>query len=443
HLGGGFARYAVDAIWLVPHFEKMLYDNAQLMSIYLDAWRITGIQRYRDVVEEIATWLLREMRSPDGGFYSALDADSEGVEGKFYVWSASEIDALLEPEAADLIRLHYGVTESGNFEGHTILFENRTLEEIADATDRPLAEIRATIGAAKRTLLDARSQRIRPGTDDKVVVSWNGMMIAALADAGLVLDRPDLIDAARTAATLIVESGKDGEGHLCRTLKAGQARGTGVLEDYAALAGGLVSLYRATAEGRWLDEANALVGIVQSAFPHESGIGFYDTSDFHEDLVVRPRDLQDGAIACGNSLAAGILLTIGAYRGETGIEDDVRRMLASLAKPMAEHPTAFGRWLSGLERLLEGTRELVLAGPANEERAALRTIFARRYEPFAVLGYATEPPAFPMLANRPLPDGAGAAAYLCQNFTCLAPVTTPDDLTRLLDQHNAFSDESA
>ncbi|CAA9546592.1 MAG: Uncharacterized protein YyaL [uncultured Thermomicrobiales bacterium] len=445
HLGGGFARYSVDAIWLVPHFEKMLYDNAQLMSIYLDAWRITGTQRYREVVEEIATWLLREMRSPDGGFYSALDADSEGEEGKFYVWSAPEIDALLDPDAADLVRLHYGVTETGNFEGHSILFENRTLEDIANATNRPFAEIRATIDAAKRTLLEARAQRIRPGTDDKVVVSWNGMMIAALAEAGMALDRSDLVEAARTAAGMIIESGKDSEGHLCRTLKEGQARGTGVLEDYAALAGGLVSLYQTTAELRWLDEANALVDVVRSTFPHESGVGFYDTSDFHDDLVVRPRDLQDGAIASGNSLAADMLLTMGAYRGATAFEDDVRRMLAALARPMAEHPTAFGQWLSVLERLLAGTRELVLAGPANDQRDAMRGVFAQRYEPFAVLGYAADSPAFPMLADRPLPEGAdataAAAAYLCQNFTCLAPVTTPDDLTRLLDQRNAFGDD--
>jgi uncharacterized protein YyaL (SSP411 family) len=438
HLGGGFARYSVDAVWLVPHFEKMLYDNAQLMSIYLDAWRITGTQRYRDVVAEIATWLLREMRSPDGGFYSALDADSEGVEGKFYVWSASEIDALLEPEAADLVRLRYGVTKEGNFEGHSILFENRSVDEIATDTGRPHAEVRATIDAAKRTLLGARSQRVRPGTDDKVIVSWNGLMIGALADAGLALGRPDLIDAARAAASLIIGSGKDDEGHLCRTLKGGEARGTGVLEDYAALAGGLVSLYRATADGQWLVEANALVDVIRSAFPHESGVGFYDTSDFHDDLVVRPRDLQDGAIPCGNSLAADILLTFSAYRGAADIEDEVRRMLASLARPMAEHPTAFGRWLSVLERHLDGTRELVLAGPASDDRAALLKTFARRYEPFAVLGYAAESPAFPMLADRPVPAGADAAAYLCQNFVCLPPVTTPDDLARLLDQRDAF-----
>ncbi|HEV2065655.1 MAG TPA: thioredoxin domain-containing protein [Thermomicrobiales bacterium] len=443
HLGGGFARYAVDAIWLVPHFEKMLYDNAQLMSIYLDAWRITGTERYREVVEEIATWLLREMRSPDGGFYSALDADSEGEEGKFYVWSASEIDALLDPDAADVIRLHYGVTDTGNFEGHSILFENRSLDAIAADSDRPVAEVRETVENARRTLLEAREQRVRPGTDDKVIVSWNGLMIAALADAGAALDRPDLIDAARAAAALIIDAGKDADGHLCRTLKAGRARGTGVLEDYAALSLGLVSLYGATADPRWLDEANALVDVMQSAFPHESGVGFYDTSDFHDDLVVRPRDLQDGAIACGNSLAADVLLTMGAYRGAIGIEDDVRRMLAALARPMAEHPTAFGRWLSVLERLLQGTRELVLAGPASDDRAALLKTFARRYEPFVVLGYAADNPAFPMLADRPLPQGAYAAAYLCHDFTCLAPVTTPDDLPRLLDQRNAFGDSFA
>ncbi|CAA9543821.1 MAG: Uncharacterized protein YyaL [uncultured Thermomicrobiales bacterium] len=435
HLAGGFARYAVDAIWLVPHFEKMLYDNAQLISVYLDAWKITGTQRYREVVEETAGWLLREMRSPDGGFYSALDADSEGVEGKFYIWSESEIDALLAAEDADLVRLHFGITPAGNFEGESILFQNRTAEDIATATDRPVTHVRADLARIRAVLLEARSKRVRPGTDDKIIVSWNGLTIRALADAGAALGRPDLVEAAKRAATLILEQGRDTDGTLCRTLKAGERRGQGSLEDHAFLAEGLLGLYRATGARTWLDSAHTLVETILTRFPHESGAGFYDTGDDHEALIVRPRDLQDGAIPCGNSVTADLLLTFATLEASTERRGQAEAILTMLAVPMAEHPGAFGRFLAVLERFVGDERELVLAGdPAGEPVQALSRAFAARYEPLVILGYAeTEASPYPMLADRPLPAGSAGAAYLCRHFTCLPPVTTPDDLSRLLD----------
>jgi len=438
HLGGGFARYAVDAVWLVPHFEKMLYDNAQLMSVYLDAWKVTGTERYREVVGETAAWALREMRSPEGGFYSALDADSEGVEGKFYVWTESEIDELLTDGDADLVKLHFGVTRPGNFEGESILFVARTADQIAEATGQPVETVRSTLDRAKSTLLEARSRRVRPGTDDKIVVSWNGLMIEAFADAGAALERPDLIEAATRAATLLLEHGRDLNGSLCRTWKAGQRRGEGTLEDYAFLANGLLSIYRATGNRSWLDEARSLVTTILVRFRHDSGTGFFDTSDRHEEMIVRPRELQDGAIPCGNSVAADLLLTFSTIESSDELSEQAEAILGMLAKPMAEHPGAFGRFLAVLERVVGDQRELVLAGePSGEAVRALAASFARRYEPLVTLGYAeSEPSPYRMLADRPLPDGSSGAAYVCQNFTCLPPVTTPDDLARLLAGHH-------
>ncbi len=434
HAGGGFARYSVDGEWLVPHFEKMLYDNAQLMSIYLDAWRLTGRASYRRVVEETADWILREMRSPEGGFYAALDADSEGVEGKFYIWTLEEIDEVLDPQEADLVTLHYGVTASGNFEGHSILHVDRSLTDLAAGSGESLAALEERRDHAGRKLLAAREKRIRPGTDTKIIVGWNGITIKALASAGVALDRRDLTDAARTAATLIVEVGIRENRHLVRTLTAGQSSSDGMLEDHAFLADGLIALYAATGEHRWLEHAQTLAGTVVEQFAHSEGAGFFDTSLDHEQLIIRPRELQDGAIPCGNSVAIDVLLTLSHLREDERMRGFVDSLLSSLAVPMAEHPTAFGRFLSVLERVLTDQRHLVLAG--GPHAADLRVAFVARYEPFVTLAHATseaETPSWPTLGNRPLPHGENAAAYLCQGLTCLPPVTTPADLADLLD----------
>jgi uncharacterized protein YyaL (SSP411 family) len=433
HLGGGFARYSVDGQWLVPHFEKMLYDNAQLMNIYLDAWRMTGNEAWRQVVEETADWLLREMRSPEGGLYTALDADSEGVEGKFYVWTPEVLDTVLSPEEAGLVRLHYGVTEGGNFEGDSILFIDRPVFELAGSLQRDAGEIRALLEGSRARLLAAREQRTRPGTDTKIIVGLNGMTIKALASAGVALDRPDLVEAANTAAALIVAQGLSSNGHLVRSLTAGKPAGDGLLEDYAFLADGLIALYAATGTHRWLEKARQLARHIVERFAHTGGPGFFDTSIDHETLIIRPRELQDGAIPCGNSVAIDVLLTLAGLTEERELRTQVDDLLSALAEPMAEHPTAFGRFLAVLERTLAEERELVLAG-GNAVAPFRNAIFAR-YEPFVTLAYAMdtgENKPWPTLANRPLPAGGSAAAYLCQGMTCLPPVTTAGDLVALL-----------
>ncbi|MBA2469095.1 MAG: thioredoxin domain-containing protein [Chloroflexia bacterium] len=434
HLGGGFARYAVDGEWLVPHFEKMLYDNAQLMSVYLDAWRLTGREGYRRVVEETADWTLREMRSPDGGFYAALDADSEGVEGKFYVWTVQEVDDLLEPDEADLVKLHYGVTESGNFEGQSILHVDRPLAGLAESSGEPATALTERLDRARGKLLKTRAGRVRPGTDTKIIVSWNGLMIGALASAGVAFGRSDLVEAARAAATLVLEQGIREHGSLARTLTAGQASGDGMLEDHAFLADGLLALYAATGEHRWLEHANDLAKSIVDRFTHTDGPGFFDTGQDHEQLIIRPRELQDGAIPCGNSVAIDVLLTLVHLREDDRSSGYVNALLSSIATPMAEHPTAFGRFLAVLERTQADQRQLVLAG--GPEVADLRTAFVARYEPFVTLAYAMgrdDGEGWPTLGNRPIPAGASAAAFLCQGMTCLPPVTSPPDLIAQLD----------
>jgi uncharacterized protein YyaL (SSP411 family) len=246
HLGGGFSRYSVDAEWLVPHFEKMLYDNAQLLQVYLDAWRLTGNSDYRTVADGIASWLLREMEAPEGGFFSALDADSEGHEGTFYIWTDAQLDASLEPNLADLAKLHFGVTPGGNFEGRTVLSIVRTASELAEATGRTVAEVEADLATIRATLWNGREERIRPATDTKVIVSWNGLTIAAMAEAGMSLGNPAYLNSAVRAATRIVGESVRAGADLARVFGPGGGSGTGVLEDHAFLALGLLRLHAAT-----------------------------------------------------------------------------------------------------------------------------------------------------------------------------------------------------
>jgi uncharacterized protein YyaL (SSP411 family) len=433
HLVGGFSRYAVDQQWLVPHFEKMLYDNAQLMQLYTDAWKITGNDRYRGVVRGIARWALEEMLTPHGGFCAALDADSEGEEGKFYVWTTAEIDELLPADEADLVRVHYGVTEAGNFEhGTSILHIARPLRDIAESSGQDINDLIQLRDRAVRRLLDARAQRVRPGRDDKIIVSWNALMIRALVLASNIIDDPQLLTTARSTARFLLDNVRTPDGHLRHTWKDGQTRGDGVLEDYAFLAEALVDLYQATADIAWLEEAGALVKIVLAEFRHDSGTGFYDTGVHHEALVTRPRDLQDNATPAGNSVMADVLLTIGTYRQDEQMVSTSRAMIEGLSRPAAEYPTAFGRVLACLERHLAPVRELVFAGdPEADAVHALREVTSKRYLPDVIVGYAGGD-SWPMMLDRPV-VGQGAA-YLCQNFTCLPPVTDPPALIALLER---------
>jgi uncharacterized protein YyaL (SSP411 family) len=417
-LGGGFSRYSVDAIWLVPHFEKMLYDNALLARAYLHGWQELGHERYRRVCEETLDWMLREMRGPEGGLYSALDADSEGEEGRFYVWTPPQIREVLG-EAADPVIEHYGVSEQGNFEGSSVLH----LAGGADAPEPPgLAE-------ARRALLEARAQRVWPGLDDKRLASWNALAIAALADAGAVLGRGDYLDAARAAAEFVLTQLRDESGNLLRTYKDGRAHLNAYLEDHAFLLEALLTLYEATFERRWFGEAQALAEATIERFgDHERG-GFFSTSSDHEKLIARRKEVGDHPIPSGNSSAALGLLRLAALTGERRYAEWAEGVFALFGKPAVEHPDAFAHLLRALDFHLSPSREVALVG---DEPAELAAVVRERFRPHLVLAggpEGSEEP--PLLAGRTTLDGR-PAAYVCENFACQLPVTGPEELRKLL-----------
>jgi uncharacterized protein YyaL (SSP411 family) len=434
HVAGGFARYAVDREWLVPHFEKMLYDNGQLMQLYVDAWKITKSNAYLGIIRGIASWAMANMLTPHGVFCAALDADSEGEEGKFYVWTMTELAELLDPAEVDLMRIHFGASDTGNFEhGTNILHVARSLTGMEESSGTPLSELREIRDRAITQLLEARSKRVPPGIDDKIITSWNALMIKAFAQTADVLDDPVLREIALKAARFLLDHVRDGTGHLRHTWKDGQTRGDGVLEDYAFFADAMITLYQVTADPDWLEEASSLVKIVLDEFGHDSGVGFYDTGTNHEQLITRPRELQDGATPSGNAIMADVLLTLGTYRQDAALVTQSRQIVEGLVQPMQRYPTAFGRILAVLERHLHPVRELVFAGdPESAHLQDLRREAALTYLPGVVIGYAgTSPtPDWPMMIDRPVTGDA--AAYLCQNSTCLPPVSTAEDLRDLL-----------
>jgi uncharacterized protein len=418
-LGGGFARYSVDAIWLVPHFEKMLYDNALLARAYLHGWQVLEHDRYRRVCEETLDWMLREMRGTEGGFFSALDADSEGEEGKFYVWTPEQIREVLGERAEPLLEF-YGVSERGNFEGKNILHLAQGPE--AQGPEAPEPE---GLDEMRRALLEARSQRVWPGLDDKRLASWNALAIAAFADAGGVLGREDYLDAARTCAEFVLGQLRDEGGNLLRTYKDGRAHLNAYLEDHAFLLEALLALYESTFEERWFAEAQALAETTIERFGDPERGGFYSTSGDHEELIARRKEVGDHPIPSGNSSAAMGMLRLAALTGERRYEEAGTGVFALFAKPAVQHPDAFAHMLRALDFHLSPTREVALVGDDPSELAA-----AVRERPLFHLVVAggpegTEQP--PLLQARATVEGR-AAAYVCENFTCRLPVTDPDDL---------------
>nr|MDP8943731.1 thioredoxin domain-containing protein [Actinomycetota bacterium] len=375
-IGGGFARYAVDERWIVPHFEKMLYDNALLARAYLHGWQVTDEERFRRVCCETLDWALREMRAPEGGFYSALDADSEGVEGKFYVWTPEQVREALagDPELAEQAIRHFGVTAEGNFEGASILVRRTQDPE-------RLPEIR-------RRLLEARAKRVPPGLDDKRLTAWNALLIGALADAGAVLEREDYLDAARRCAGFLLETMRDPEGRLLRTYKDGEARLNAYLEDHAFLLEALLSLYEATFEPRWFAAAREVADATIARFADEERGGFFETSSDHEQLVARRKDLEDNPIPAGNSSAAYGLLRLSALTGEAEYERRAVGVLRLLHRLAPQHPQAFGHLLQALDFHLAPVKEVALAGP--DARELERTV-RERFRPHLVL--AGPPPS--------------------------------------------------
>jgi uncharacterized protein YyaL (SSP411 family) len=436
-LGGGFSRYSVDERWHVPHFEKMLYDNAQLLDLYTELWTITKDDLYRDVASGIVAWLSREMQTEGGGFAAALDADSEGVEGKYYIWSAAEVDQLLPAETAGLVKLHFGITDPGTFEGKTVLSVVRSVEEIAEHTGQDTDAITSTFSEAKARMLEVRQQRVAPGRDDKVIAGWNGLMIYALSHAGIAFQQPDWINMAGKAADFILQNMRNEDGSIARSWNSGQTRGDGVLEDYACMAYGLVELYAATGNRDWLNHGSDLLEYARKHFPHDSGVGFYDTSDTAENLITRPRDLTDTAVPSGNGVMAEMIFVLGIMEQKVEMIEASAGLIESLVRPMGDYPLFMGQFLSVAQRIVESPRELVFAGnPSSERIATLRYAAGSQHEPLLVVGYNDpgDPGAgkrFPMLSDRPVVDDA--AAYLCQDFTCLPPVTTGDKLVEILN----------
>jgi uncharacterized protein len=433
HLGGGFARYAVDGTWTVPHFEKMLYDNAQLMRVYLDAWIATGHPRYAQVVIDTGQWLLREMRLPGGGFASALDADSEGREGAFYAWSDHDLDAILPPDHAAVVRQRFGITPGGNFEGENVLTLAATLDEIADITGQTAERVSELLDAGTTILRERRTRRMRPAQDDKVVTAWNGEAIGALALAGTVLCLPDFLDAARQAATYLLDHARE-DGRLWRMTRQGERRGNGVLEDYTFLAEGLIHLHQADGDIRWLDEAYALMDTAIREFGRDDGPGFYDTPHGSDDLAVRPQSIQDGATPSGNAVAADVLLTLGTITERRELVDRAAALVEGMGALMERHPEAFGRYLAVAERLATPAYTLVIGGdPATPGHDRLTRTALSYPSPALVIAHATPGlseaaiETFPVLRDRGGKDGA-SAAWLCREGACMLPAVSPADL---------------
>jgi uncharacterized protein YyaL (SSP411 family) len=414
-VGGGFARYSVDARWLVPHFEKMLYDNALLARAYLHAWQVTGDDLFRRVCAETLDWALREMRGPEGAFLSALDADSEGVEGKFYVWSLDELRDVLG-EDADAAIAYFGASAGGNFEGSNILTRG------AEEPER-LPEIR-------RKLYEARAERVWPGIDDKRIVSWNALMISALADAGAALERADYLDAATQCADFVLREMRGPDGRLLRTYKDGTAKLNGYLEDHAYMVEALISLYEASFDPRWFAAAREIADFTIEHFADEERGGFFETADYHERLVARRKDLEDNPIPAGNSSAAYGLLRLALLSGEYEYEERALGVFRLLHEIAPQHPHAFAHLLQAIEFHLAPVKEVALVG---DEVGPLERVVRGRFRPHLVLaGGDSGDGAVPLLEGRTPVEGR-AAAYVCERFACKRPVTEPQELEALLD----------
>ncbi|GAC1438657.1 MAG: thioredoxin domain-containing protein [Solirubrobacteraceae bacterium] len=409
-VGGGFARYAVDESWTVPHFEKMLYDNALLARAYLHGWQCSGEQLLLRTCRETLDFCLRELRAGDGGFCCALDADSEGVEGRFYVWTVAELHTELGELAGPAIE-YFGASERGNFEGANVL-------EAHGAEPQSRAEIRAL-------LLAARARRVRPALDDKQLCAWNALMISALAEAGAVLEDGAYLSAARSCAEHVLTAMRDGEGRLLRT--PGRLRA--YLEDHAFLLEALLTLYESTFEERWFLAARELGDELLEHFHDEQRGGFFSTADDHEQLIVRRKDLEDAPIPSGGAAAAFGLLRLAALSGEHGYAQSAERALAIVQQFAGSHPSAFGHTLQALVFAHSPAREVALVG---EDLRALERVVRARLRPGLVLaGGRRAGDAVPLLAGRE-PVGGLATAYVCSGFACQAPVTDPDRLAALL-----------
>src|SRR6266404_2651852 len=429
HLGGAFARYSVDAHWLVPHFEKMLYDNALLTRVYLYAYQETKNPLYRRVAEETLEYVIRDMTDRSGGFYSSEDADSEGEEGKFYVWTKAEVMGLLGEEDGQIFCEFFDVTEQGNFEhGNSILNTPRSIEEFAAAKTLDVGSLRKLIHTGKRKLFNAREKRVRPGRDDKSLAAWNGLMLTAFAEAANILVRDDYREVAiRNAAFITTQLMKDGR--LLRTYKSGQAKLNGYLEDYAYVIEGLLAVYEATFELKFFTQARELADTMIAHFWDEQDGGFFFTSSDHEELITRTKDYFDNATPSGNSVAAVVLLKLGVLTSNRDYTNRAVTVLRAMRPAMSRYPSAFGYTLSALDFYLSEPKEIAMVGKldSHEVRAFVEEVYSR-YIPNKVVA-AAEPnderaaSEIALLADRRAINGQ-ATVYVCRNYTCLEPATT-------------------
>ena len=437
-LGGGFHRYSTDAHWLVPHFEKMLYDNALLSRHYLHAFQATGDEFFRRVAEETLDYVTREMTDAGGGFYSTQDADSEGVEGKFFVWDEAEVDELLGAEDARLFKAFYDVTAAGNFEGRNILHITRTAEEVAREAGVDAARLGEALRRGRRVLFDAREQRVKPGRDEKVITGWNGLMLESFAEAAAVLDRPDYRATAERNAAFVLEALRR-DGLLLHVYKDGQAKHVGFLDDYAFFISGLVTLFETTGAARWLEEALALAEKMVEEFWDEEGGGFFYTGRSGEQLIVRNKDYFDNAIPSGNSVAAELLLRLSTLTGREDLRRKATTLLRLVRDLAARHPNAFGYAFGAFDLYLSSPKEIVIVTAGSDSSAAPfeREVWGR-YLPNKVVVRAAEgderlSKLVPLLQDRGAVRGS-TTAYVCVNYACQQPVSAPAELARQLDE---------
>ncbi len=433
HLGGGFHRYSTDERWHVPHFEKMLYDNALLLRLYTHGWLQASDPLYRTVASTTAEWMVGEMRHASGGFFSSQDADSEGVEGKFYVWSGEDFRTAAA-EDADAAAAFFDVSPEGNWPSEQVNVLHNPAEPwaIASRAGTSVSELLAAVERARARLLDARGRRVRPETDDKVLASWNGLAASALVEAGRVLGRDEFVAAGVAAARFVLDELRDAKGRLQRAWRDGRTSGPAFLDDYAAMASACLSVYETTFNPRWFEDALRLADDAVRLFSDPAG-GFFDTGTDMPSLVVRPKELTDNAVPSGNSLMCETLLRLAAHTGEASYEERALAQLRSIQPALASAPSFFGTWLSALDLTLGSAPEVAIAGdPESGEVRDLAAVVWRAFPPARALAVGS-PESSPaaLLRDRPLTQDR-ATAYVCRKFVCRAPVTTTGDLQRQL-----------
>ncbi|MEK6300358.1 MAG: thioredoxin domain-containing protein [Acidobacteriota bacterium] len=439
HLGGGFARYSVDARWQVPHFEKMLYDNALLARIYLYAYQQTKNPNYRRVAEEILEYVVRDMTDRTGAFYSSEDADSEGEEGKFYVWTRQDVMSILGEDDGATFCEFFNVTEAGNFEhGNSILNTPLPIEEFAEKKGANVEELRRSINASKARLFNLREARVRPGRDDKSLAAWNGLMLTAFAEAANILGRDDYREIAARNAEFILKH-LTNDGRLLRTYKGGQSKLNGYLEDYAYVIEGLLALYEATFELRFFNDARGLADTMIAQFWDEADGGFFFTSADHEELITRTKDYFDNATPSGNSVAAGALLKLSLLTQEQEYQQHAVTILRTVRQAIGKYPSAFGYALCALDFYLSEPKEIAIVGgtDSHEVKAFIEQVYSGYLPNKVIAARASDDEesadAIKLLAARPMVEGK-ATAYVCRNYVCLAPATTVEELAARLEE---------